>query len=79
MKIFNRLADQFKSVKPLPEGTHHMQAMLDEKPYRMHLRMNRDGSGTYRSLSPLGRVAVRVRALRQAARRMVAPRRVEAR
>ena len=33
MKIFNRLADQFSKVKPLPKGTHHMQAMLeDEKP-----------------------------------------------
>ena len=47
MKIFNRLADQFKSVKPLPEGTHHMQSPPeDEKPYRMHLRMRKDGSGT---------------------------------
>ena len=47
MKIFNRLADQFKNVKPLPEGTHHMQAMLeDEKPYRLHLRMRKDGSST---------------------------------
>ena len=46
MKIFNRLADQFKNVKPLPEGTHHLQAMLDEKPYRLHLRMGKEGSGT---------------------------------
>jgi organic radical activating enzyme len=47
MKIINRLADQFSNVKPLPEGTHHMQAMLeDEKPYRLHLRLRRDGSGT---------------------------------
>ena len=47
MKIFNRLADQFSNVKPLPEGTHHMQAMLeDEKPYRLHLRLRKDGSGT---------------------------------
>jgi hypothetical protein len=46
MKIFNRLADQFSKVKPLPEGTHHLQAMLpDEKPYRLHLRLREDGSG----------------------------------
>jgi hypothetical protein len=46
MKIFNRLADQFSNVKPLPEGTHHMQAAPeDEKPYRLHLRLRRDGSG----------------------------------
>jgi hypothetical protein len=47
MKIFNRLADQFSKVKPLPQGTHHMQATLDdEKPYRLHLRLRVDGSGT---------------------------------
>ena len=47
MKIFNRLADQFSKVTPLPEGTHHMQATLgDEKPYRLHLRLRKDGSGT---------------------------------
>jgi len=47
MKIFNRLADQFSKVKPLPEGTHHMQAAPeDEKPYRLHLRLQKDGSGT---------------------------------
>ena len=47
MKIFNRLADQFSNVKPLPEGTHHVQATLeDEKPYRLHLRLHKDGSGT---------------------------------
>ena len=47
MKIINRLADQFSNVKPLPKGTHHMQAMLeDESPYRLHLRLRADGSGT---------------------------------
>lgn len=46
MKIFNRLADQFSKVKPLPEGVHHLQAELeDHKPYRMHLRLRDDGSG----------------------------------
>ena len=47
MKIFNRLTDQFQNVKPLPVGTHHMQsAPEDDKPYRLHLRMQKDGSGT---------------------------------
>jgi len=47
MKIFNRLSDQFSKVKPLPEGTHHTQAMLDDEvPYRLHLRLRADGSGT---------------------------------
>lgn len=47
MKIINRLADQFSNVKPLPEGAHHMQATLeDDKPYRLHLRLRPDGSGT---------------------------------
>jgi hypothetical protein len=46
MKIFNRLADQFSKVKPLPEGIHHLQAALpDEQPYRLHLRLRKDGSG----------------------------------
>ena len=47
MKIFNRLADQFTNVKPLPEGTHHMQAAPEDgDPYRLHLRLRTDGSGT---------------------------------
>ena len=47
MKIFNRLADQFQNVKPLPEGTHHMQAASEDgDPYRLHLRMGKNGSGT---------------------------------
>ncbi|GAB4504552.1 MAG: hypothetical protein Fur0043_15460 [Anaerolineales bacterium] len=46
MKIFNRLADQFTKVKPLPEGVHHLQAGgEDQKPYRLHLRLRKDGSG----------------------------------
>jgi hypothetical protein len=45
MKILNRLADRFSKVQPLPAGTHHMQAMQDERPYRMHLRLRDDGSG----------------------------------
>jgi len=48
MKIFNRLADQLSNVKPLPPGVHHMQAELeaDQKPFRLHLRLREDGSGT---------------------------------
>jgi hypothetical protein len=45
MKIFNRLADRFSKVEPLPTGIFHLQAMQDEKPYRLHLRMQGDGSG----------------------------------
>ncbi|HEU0291664.1 MAG TPA: radical SAM protein [Anaerolineales bacterium] len=46
MKIFNRLADRFSKVTPLPEGLHHMQAAPEnEKPYRIHLRLRKDGSG----------------------------------
>jgi len=45
MKIINRLADRFSKVQPLPAGTHHLQAMQDDKPYRLHLRLQQDGSG----------------------------------
>jgi len=45
MKIINRLADRFSKVQPLPEGTHHLQAMQNERPYRLHLRLQNDGSG----------------------------------
>jgi hypothetical protein len=42
MNFINRL---FTKVKPLPEGTHHKQDVVDEKPYRLHLRMRPDGTG----------------------------------
>ena len=45
MKIFNRLADQFKKVQPMPEGLYHMQAPADQKPLRIHLRVLKDGAG----------------------------------
>lgn len=45
MSILNRIADRFSKIQPLPVGTHHMQAAMDEKPYRLHLRLNKDGSG----------------------------------
>lgn len=45
MKIINRLADRFSKIQPLPAGTHHLQATQNERPYRMHLRLQGDGSG----------------------------------
>ena len=45
MKIINRLADRFSKVQPLPAGTYHVQSMLDEKPYRLHLRLRENGAG----------------------------------
>jgi organic radical activating enzyme len=48
MKIFNRLADRFAKVAPLPEGMHHLQSeTADHKPYRVHLRLRKDGSGVF--------------------------------
>src|SRR3972149_669604 len=45
MKIFNRLSDRFSKIESLPTGTYHLKSMLDEKPYRLHLRLHGDGSG----------------------------------
>jgi hypothetical protein len=45
MNIMNRLADRFAKVQPLPVGVYHKQAMQDNKPYRVHLRLRPDGSG----------------------------------
>ncbi len=48
MNIFNRLADRFAKVTPLPEGMHHLQSeSADKKPYRVHLRLRGDGSGVF--------------------------------
>lgn len=48
MKIFNRLADRFAKITPLPEGMHHLQSeSADHKPYRVHLRLRKDGSGVF--------------------------------
>lgn len=41
----NFLTQLFTKSAPLPVGTHHMQSTEDEKPYRLHLRLNADGSG----------------------------------
>jgi hypothetical protein len=45
MNILNSIADRFSKVTPLPAGTYHLQATEDEKPYRLHLRLQKDGSG----------------------------------
>jgi hypothetical protein len=45
MRIFNRLADRYAKLEPLPAGTYHLQTTLDGTPYRLHLRLNADGSG----------------------------------
>jgi len=45
MNIVEKIATRFSKMQPLPAGTHHMQATEDEKPYRLHLRLNKDGSG----------------------------------
>ncbi len=45
MNILNRFTENFSKVQPLPAGIHHLQATEDEKPYRLHLRLNNDGSG----------------------------------
>ena len=43
MKIFNRFADQFKKIRPLPTGLYHKQ--FEGRPLRLHLRLRADGSG----------------------------------
>ncbi|WKZ35808.1 MAG: radical SAM protein [Anaerolineales bacterium] len=45
MNMLQRITNRFAKVTPLPAGTHHMQALEDEKPYRLHLRLRHDGSG----------------------------------
>ena len=46
MNFFNRLTKRFTKIAPLPEGLHHMQAAPEnERPYRVHLRLRKDGSG----------------------------------
>ena len=46
MNFFNRLTERFTKVMALPEGLHHMQAALEnERPFRVHLRLRKDGSG----------------------------------
>jgi hypothetical protein len=40
-KFFN-----FSKVQPMPAGMYQKSALLDEQPYRVHLRLQPDGSGT---------------------------------
>ena len=44
MNLINRIADRFAKVTQLPAGTYHLQTTLDEIPYRLHLRLNDDGT-----------------------------------
>lgn len=45
MNILEKITDFFSKVAPLPAGTHHLQSTADEKPYRLHLRLQKGGSG----------------------------------
>lgn len=46
MNVFTRLVEVFTQVKPLPEGVYHLQSPAqDEKPYRLHLRLQKGGTG----------------------------------
>lgn len=47
MKFINQLADRLAKVQPLPEGVYHRQAEQDHQPYRLHLRLQPDGSGIF--------------------------------
>ncbi len=43
----NILQKFFTKAAPLPAGIHHMQSVQDEKPFRIHLRLQKDGSGVF--------------------------------
>ncbi|MDD2920859.1 MAG: radical SAM protein [Anaerolineales bacterium] len=45
MNLFEQISNRFSKVAPLPAGAHQMQSAADEKPYRLHLRLQKDGSG----------------------------------
>lgn len=46
MNFFQRFAERFTRVTPLPEGLHHLQSTQEhERPFRLHLRLRKDGSG----------------------------------
>jgi hypothetical protein len=45
MSIFEKITNRFSKVAPLPEGMHQLQSTADDKPYRLHLRLQKDGSG----------------------------------
>ena len=43
--VIKSIREQFTRVKPLGVGTHHYQSPPDEPPYRLHLRLHKDGRG----------------------------------
>jgi hypothetical protein len=46
MNIFDRIRKRYAKVTPLPVGVHHFQSAPDAAhPYRIHLRLEGDGSG----------------------------------
>lgn len=45
MNIFNQIAGHFKKVSLLSPGIHHGESSANEKHTRIHLRLQRDGSG----------------------------------
>ncbi len=46
MNLFTRLVERFAPVKALPVGVYHLQSPLqDEKPFRLHLRLLKNGAG----------------------------------
>lgn len=46
MNIFSRIAERFAPVKPLTAGIYHFQSPSeDEKPFRLHLRLQKNGTG----------------------------------
>jgi hypothetical protein len=46
MNVFSRIKELFARVEALPEGIYHMQAVAqDEKPFRLHLRLQKGGTG----------------------------------
>ncbi len=45
MNFFENITNRFSKVTPLPEGMHQLQSTANEKPYRLHLRLQKDGSG----------------------------------
>lgn len=45
MNLIEFVRERFTKVTPLPVETHHYQSAPDEPAYRLHLRLQKDGSG----------------------------------
>jgi hypothetical protein len=46
MKIIEYITSRFTPIHPLPAGSYHLEtAPQGEKPYRLHLRLQKDGAG----------------------------------